>query len=67
MEGLLPAHDDEKESLSIGIGDGGRVLLNCHAGCSSEDILAAMGLTMRDLYPHKKVDTRELPSCNQMR
>ncbi len=46
-----PAHDDRKPSLSIGVGDNGKVLLHCHAGCATADILAALGLTMRDLMP----------------
>ena len=29
---LCPAHHDKNPSLSIGIGDDGRVLLHCHAG-----------------------------------
>jgi hypothetical protein len=37
--------------LSVGIGDDGRVLLHCQAGCSTEAILAAMGRTMKDLFP----------------
>src|SRR5262245_42397802 len=46
-----PAHDDRTPSLSINEGTGGRVLLNCFAGCQPEDIVAALGLTMRDLFP----------------
>lgn len=38
-----PAHDDHRNSLSIGNGDNGRVLLHCHAGCSYESIQAALG------------------------
>ena len=45
-----PAHDDEHASLSIGIGEDNRVLLHCHAGCSTEDIVQALGLTMSDLF-----------------
>lgn len=39
-----PSHDDEHNSLSIGIGENNRVLLHCHAGCSYEQILSALGL-----------------------
>lgn len=31
-----PCHDDRKASLSLSIGDGGRLLWNCHAGCSQD-------------------------------
>jgi len=46
-----PAHEDKNRSLSITEGDDGRVLLYCHAGCSTEDIVRALGLTMSDLFP----------------
>jgi hypothetical protein len=46
-----PGHDDQHNSLSIGAGDDGRALLKCHAGCETERIVAAMGLTMVDLFP----------------
>jgi hypothetical protein len=32
-------------------GDDGRVLLNCFAGCSLKDIVAAVGREVRDLFP----------------
>jgi DNA-binding transcriptional ArsR family regulator len=32
-------------------GADGSVLLHCHAGCSPEQIVAAIGLTMSDLFP----------------
>ena len=40
-----PAHDDEHNSLSIGEGAGGRLLLHCHAGCSFEAVCAAAGIS----------------------
>jgi putative DNA primase/helicase len=47
-----PAHDDSGPSLSIDEGDDGRVLLICRsAGCTTESIVAAIGLTMADLFP----------------
>lgn len=46
-----PAHEDTQASLSIGEGDDGRVLLNCHAGCTVDEIVAALGLGLRDLFP----------------
>lgn len=45
-----PAHDDRNDSLSITRRDDGAVLINCHAGCDSRDVVAAMGLTMKDLF-----------------
>ncbi|MDX2146588.1 MAG: hypothetical protein SFZ23_03620, partial [Planctomycetota bacterium] len=48
-----PAHDDRNPSLSIGVGDDGRALVNCHAnhGCTADKITAAIGLTVADLFP----------------
>ena len=48
---LCPAHEDHRASLSIGVGDDGRVLLKCHAGCNNPTITATIGLKMRDLMP----------------
>ena len=47
-----PAHDDDRPSLSIGE-DGGKTLLHCQAGCETEDIVKAMGLQLRDLFPEE--------------
>lgn len=46
-----PAHHDEQASLSVGLGDAGRVLVHCHAGCETRNVVAAAGLTMSDLAP----------------
>ncbi|MEN6384830.1 MAG: hypothetical protein ABFD79_06495, partial [Phycisphaerales bacterium] len=45
-----PAHDDRHPSLSIGESNDGKVLLKCHAGCSTKDILRAIGLSEKDLF-----------------
>lgn len=45
-----PAHDDERPSLSVAEGADGRCLLHCFAGCKLEDIVAALGLQMEDLF-----------------
>jgi putative DNA primase/helicase len=45
-----PAHDDRTASLSLSEGDGGRILLHCHAGCTLEAITAALGITPADLF-----------------
>jgi hypothetical protein len=46
-----PAHEDAHPSLSIGVGRDGQVLLRCHAGCTLEAVLAALGLSVSDLFP----------------
>jgi hypothetical protein len=41
-----------RSTLSIGVGDNGCVLLTCwKSGCSPEEIAAAIGLTIEDLFP----------------
>lgn len=44
-----PAHKDHTPSLHVSIAND-RVLLNCFAGCETEDILAKIDLTMGDLF-----------------
>jgi hypothetical protein len=40
-----PAHDGKsKDSLSINLGDDGKVLVHCHSGCSYEEVMTALGL-----------------------
>jgi len=46
-----PVHDDHTQSLSVGMGTDGRVLLHCHAGCPTDSILSALGLAVGDLFP----------------
>jgi len=58
-----PAHQDKKASLSIKL-DSDRILVHCHAGCSPEAVVSAVGLTMADLFlrpanAHKNCKTRE--------
>ena len=46
-----PAHDDNRSSLSIGPRkDGKGVVVYCHAGCTHQDVLGAIGWTTRDLF-----------------
>src|SRR5262245_53684438 len=46
-----PAHDDQNPSLSIGHGEGGRLVVHCFSGCSTDDIMQAIGLTTAALMP----------------
>lgn len=45
-----PAHEDKSNSLSVTEGKNGRVLLKCHAGCTTEKICGALGITVADLF-----------------
>jgi hypothetical protein len=44
-----PAHPDNSPSLSIRDADD-RLLVHCFAGCEAHDIVAAVGLTLGDLF-----------------
>src|SRR5262245_21364305 len=59
---LCPAHADRGPSLSISIGDDGRVLLHCHAGCTFDSIYAAMGIAVGDLFPSGSQQARPRPA-----
>jgi 5S rRNA maturation endonuclease (ribonuclease M5) len=48
-----PAYDDRNPSLKI-TGIEGQVLIHCHAQCPIENVLASLGITMRDLYDNPK-------------
>jgi hypothetical protein len=48
---LCPAHDDHSPSLSIRETAEGKVLLCCWAGCPTTEVLVALGLHWRDLFP----------------
>jgi putative DNA primase/helicase len=51
-----PAHDDNRASLSLGPRrDGKGVVAHCHAGCQILDIIAALGLSMSDLFDDPKM------------
>jgi len=56
-----PAHEDTNPSLSISQGDDGRILLHCHAGCSPETVVFALGLSMADLFPDSVPKTATPP------
>ena len=46
-----PAHADRVNSLHIALSGDGKILLNCKAGCNTEDIVNKIGLRMQDLFP----------------
>ena len=48
---LCPAHDDSNASLSVHEGDNG-LIVHCHAGCSFDDIVRALGLAPSDMFFH---------------
>lgn len=46
-----PAHADRSPSLSLREADDGRVLVHCHAGCETADVLTAIGMDVSALFP----------------
>ncbi|HVV51740.1 MAG TPA: AAA family ATPase [Polyangia bacterium] len=45
-----PAHDDAKPSLSVTVGEDGRILAKCFAGCDLAAIVRALGIEVADLF-----------------
>ncbi len=43
-----PCHHDKTQSLTI-TDKGDKIVMKCHAGCDTEDIITAVGLTFKDL------------------
>lgn len=61
-----PAHQDNNPSLSIGEGTD-RILLHCFALCKNQDIVAALSLTMADLFFHKPTTQSHRPTAKPLR
>jgi hypothetical protein len=51
-ECCCPAHEDKRASLSVSQ-KGDRVLVHCHAGCTPEEICAAVEIRLADLFAGK--------------
>ena len=56
-----PAHQDKNPSLSVRETDDGRVLVHCFAECPVSDVVAAVGMSMTDLFPDSAKDHRYQP------
>lgn len=55
-EARCPAHDDNRASLHVAVGDKG-IVLDCKAGCKTHDVVWAVDCKMTDLFkdePKKK-------------
>ena len=55
-----PAHEDRNPSLGIRQGDKG-ILVTCYAGCSTAQIVDAMGLSLADLFQDSLVLPKTIP------
>lgn len=60
FQARCPAHNDRSPSLSVAEGRDGRVLLHCHAGCTTDAILSALKLSRRDLFQGPQPSTSQL-------
>lgn len=49
---FCPAHRGKSRSLHFRDGDDGRILMLCRAGCSTADVLRALGLSFSDISPN---------------
>jgi hypothetical protein len=49
-----PAHDDRGPSLTVKEADDGKILVHCFSGCSVEDVVHAIGLSLADLFPRAR-------------
>lgn len=56
-----PAHQDDTPSLGITENARGDALLRCRAGCPTEEIVAALGLAMRDLFADRAAGNGHAP------
>ncbi|HZO97081.1 MAG TPA: AAA family ATPase [Gaiellaceae bacterium] len=57
-----PSHEDRVASLSVAVGDDGRVLICCFAGCQFEQIVAALEIEQRDLFARDGCEPARRPA-----
>jgi hypothetical protein len=67
-----PSHNDGTNSLALAIGANGKVLVHCYAACATAEVLRAVGLKLRDLFPEELAHvttrpTRRLSRLAEMR
>jgi hypothetical protein len=60
FNGVCPAHDDHRPSLSVSLGNRRQVILKCHAGCDYGKIVAALGINRRELSQGDPESTHEV-------
>lgn len=56
-----PAHEDRDPSLSV-TDKGDRIVLHCHAGCETRDVLEAIGLSWSDVFAESSSSQRFKPT-----
>jgi len=55
-DACCPAHDDHNPSFHVGEGHDGRALVYCHAGCTLEEIAAALQMEVGELFEPERED-----------
>lgn len=63
---FCPVHQDNQPSLAITDGND-RALIYCHAGCQTQNVAAAVGLRMSDLYYDDRPPDRKQKYTKQQR
>lgn len=63
-QALCPAHNDKTPSLTITQCKDGTVLVKCWCGCTAKEIVTAINLQLKDLFPYnpKFKPIKKLPS-----
>lgn len=59
LTALCPAHNDHRNSLSVTVGDKGRLLFKCHTGCEFEEIIEALNESQPSSKTVRKKPERE--------
>lgn len=57
-----PAHADGTASLKVEVGNDGRALLSCKAGCDFASIVSSLGLEQQDMFPPREETTGMRPA-----
>ena len=52
---VCPAHDDHTPSLALKKNEKGDVFVHCYAGCSTEEVLKAVGFESSELYAKNSI------------
>ncbi len=68
-----PAHEDKSPSLSIRDLEYERTLVHCFGGCSVQEVVAAVGMSLEDLFPPRELghaarrERRPFPAADILR
>lgn len=60
-----PSHEDRSPSLAIKETDDRKILIKCFAGCTVQEIVSSVGMSLEDLFPEStKISKSERKSFN---